>query len=233
MRTVMKSLLAAVAVGFAVSADRTADAQLAFNVSVPIAQPTYYVDPFYPAAYQTYFGFYYPTYNYFPSTYYAYYYGSAVAPVASTSTYYAPSVYALPATGYPYSFGFPYSFGYAYPYGYGWNNYAYPAAYHLTYGAAANAVVPAAAVTPAAATTAMVAPGKAAVATAAAIAPANTLQGVGWPYTSYYGYGGHGIAANYYTGYYPTSYYGNYFPSAYGWGATYASYYGTGHYGQW
>lgn len=129
MRNVWKSLLAACLACWGMAADRPAEAQLAFNVSVPIAQPVYYVDPYYPAAYQTYFGFYYPTYNWIPSTYYASYYGGAVTPIVSASTYYSPAV------GYPYSFGYPYSYGYAYPYGYGWNTYGYPYAYALTYGA--------------------------------------------------------------------------------------------------
>ena len=132
MRTMLKSLLAASVVGLAFCADRPAAAQaLAFNVSVPIAQPVYYYDPFYPAAYQTYFGYYYPTYNWFPATYHTYSYGAAVAPVASTSTYYY---------GYPYSFGYPYAFGYAWPYGgygFGANYYGYPFAYNLVYGPSA------------------------------------------------------------------------------------------------
>ena len=131
MRTLIKLFAAACVLTLGLAADRPARAQaLAFNVSVPIAQPVYYYDPYYPAAYQTYFGYYYPTYNWFPATYSTYSYGAAVAPVASTSTYYY---------GYPYSFGYPYAFGYAWPYGgYGYsaNYYGYPFAYNLTYGPA-------------------------------------------------------------------------------------------------
>lgn len=126
MNTVVKSLLLATIVGTAVVAERPAQAQaLAFNVSVPIAQPVYYYDPYYPAAYQTYFGYYYPTYNWLPSAYYASYSNAAIAQAASTSTYYY---------GYPYSFGYPFSYA-----GVGAQNggYGFPYAYNITSGAPA------------------------------------------------------------------------------------------------
>jgi hypothetical protein len=119
MNLAMKSFLLCVALTSGLFAERSASAQaLAFNVSVPIAQPVYYYDPWYPAAYQTYFGYYYPTYNWLPTAYYA----SSTNAVASTSTYYY---------GYPYSFGYPYSYaGVGATYG----GYSYPYAYNLTYG---------------------------------------------------------------------------------------------------
>src|SRR5690606_7654227 len=83
MSTIWRAVLAAGVLGVTLFDARPAEAQaLAFNVSVPIAQPVYYYDPYYPAAYQTYFGYYYPTYNWLPATYYTYYYGAAVSPVA-------------------------------------------------------------------------------------------------------------------------------------------------------
>jgi hypothetical protein len=122
MNAVAKSLLMATVLWAGVASARPAAAQaLALNVSVPIAQPVYYYDPYYPAAYQTYFGYYYPTYNWLPSAYYATYSNNAIQ-VASTSTYYY---------GYPYTFGYPYSYaGVGATYG----GYSYPYAYNLTYG---------------------------------------------------------------------------------------------------
>ncbi|MDQ3330800.1 MAG: hypothetical protein M3552_09120 [Planctomycetota bacterium] len=106
-----------------VAYERPASAQaLAFNVSVPIAQPVYYYDPFYPAAYQTYFGYYYPTYNWLPRAYYASFSAAAIAQTPSTSTYYY---------GYPSSFGYPYSYAAV---GATYGGYSYPYAYNLTYG---------------------------------------------------------------------------------------------------
>lgn len=118
MNLATKSLLLFIVLALGLFAERPAAAQaLAFNVSVPIAQPVYYYDPWYPAAYQTYFGYYYPTYNWLPAAYYA-----SSIPVASTSTYYY---------GYPYTFGYPYSYvGVGATYG----GYSYPYAYNLTYG---------------------------------------------------------------------------------------------------
>ena len=133
MRTILMAIIAAGVLGFAPAAERPAEAQLVFTISVPIAQPGYYYDPYYPAAYQSYFRYYYPSYNWQPSTYYAYSIGTAAAvtPVVSTSTYYSgyPSSY----YGYPYAFGYPYSAG-IYSGGAAASSYGFPYAGRLTYG---------------------------------------------------------------------------------------------------
>ena len=89
---------------------------------------------YYPAAYQTYFGYYYPAAYYYPSTYYSYSYGSAVAPI-STSVYYSGSTVvpgSVPISSGTY--GYPYSISPAYGvgtfYGYGVGGYALPGAWN-------------------------------------------------------------------------------------------------------
>src|SRR5690606_19533556 len=108
-------------------------AQLAFNISVPVAQPAYYYDPYYPAAYQTYFGYYYPTYNWYPATYYSYFYGPAAIPATTTTALHYGYPYGF---GYPYAYGYPWAYGYygAWPAAYSWNYYGYPFAYNVATG---------------------------------------------------------------------------------------------------
>ena len=122
MKTLIRStLLAALFATGLLATPRPAEAQLAFNISVPIAQPAYYYDPYYPAAYGTYFSYYYPTYNWLRAPYYSVFSGNALVAATVTSPYYY---------GYPYSFGYPYSWGaFGYPYTYG-----YPYAYATAYG---------------------------------------------------------------------------------------------------
>lgn len=123
MKTLIRStLLAALFATGLLATPRPAEAQLAFNISVPIAQPAYYYDPYYPAAYGTYFSYYYPTYNWLRAPYYSVFSGNALVAATVTSPYYY---------GYPYSFGYPYSWGaFGYPYTYG---YPYATAYGYPY----------------------------------------------------------------------------------------------------
>lgn len=176
-------LLAVFATGL-LATPRAAEAQLAFNVSVPIAQPVYYYDPYYPAAYATYFSYYYPTYNWLGTPYYALFSNSAIAAATVTS----PAYY-----GYPYSFGYPYSYGAYGTYGYPYAAVGYPYAYGFPYAYGIPAVYPG---------TSTYYAGGYPTYTAAAYygyAPANTYYAGYYP-TSYYG--------NYYPAHVHATYYG-------------------------